>query len=94
MKSDENKEIKKVAIISGAGASYWRKAKKSGAQVLITGDIKYHEAMDAREENFNLIDIGHFESEWIFSNLLENLIKKEFEIDITIFNDGPVFEKM
>lgn len=94
VKSDENKEIKKVAIISGAGASYWRKAKKSGAQVLITGDIKYHEAMDAREENFNLIDIGHFESEWIFSNLLENLIKKEFEIDITIFNDGPVFEKM
>ena len=94
VKSGKDIEIKKVAIVSGAGASYWRKAKKLGAQVLITGDIKYHEAIDAREENFNLIDIGHFESEWIFSNLLEGLIKKEFEIDITIFNDGPVFEKM
>ncbi|MDX8335269.1 MULTISPECIES: Nif3-like dinuclear metal center hexameric protein [Cetobacterium] len=94
VKSNEEKEIKKVALISGAGASYWRKAKKLGAQVLITGDVKYHEAMDAKEENFSLIDIGHFESEWIFSNLLEDLIKKEFEIDIKIFNDGPVFEKM
>ncbi|MCQ8211252.1 Nif3-like dinuclear metal center hexameric protein [Cetobacterium somerae] len=94
VKSDDDKEIKKVAIVTGAGVSYWRKAKKLGAQVLITGDIKYHEAMDAREENFNLIDIGHFESEWIFSNLLENLIRKEFEITITIYNDGPVFEKM
>ena len=50
--------------------------------------------MDAREENFTLIDIGHFESEWIFSNLLESLLKKEFEIEISIYNDGPIFQKM
>lgn len=90
----EEREIKKISLVSGAGASYWRKAKKLGAQVLITGDVKYHEAMDAREENFALIDVGHFESEWIFSNLLENLLKKEFEINISIYNDGPIFEKM
>lgn len=90
----EEREIKKISLVSGAGASYWRKAKKLGAQVLITGDVKYHEAMDAREENFALIDVGHFESEWIFSNLLENLLKKEFEINVSIYNDGPVFEKM
>lgn len=94
VRSKEEREIKKIALVSGAGASYWRKAKKLGAQVLITGDIKYHEAMDAREENFTLIDIGHFESEWIFSNLLESLLKKEFEIEISIYNDGPIFQKM
>lgn len=94
VRSKEEREIKKISLVSGAGASYWRKAKKLGAQVLITGDIKYHEAMDAREENFTLIDIGHFESEWIFSNLLESLLKKEFEIEISIYNDGPVFQKM
>ncbi|MGL5970825.1 MAG: Nif3-like dinuclear metal center hexameric protein [Cetobacterium sp.] len=94
VKGKELKEIKKVALVSGSGASYWRKAKKMGAQVLITGDVKYHEAMDAREENFTLIDIGHFESEWIFSNLIEELIKKEFEVDIAIFNDGPIFQKI
>ena len=94
VRAKEERGIKKIALVSGAGASYWRKAKKLGAQVLITGDVKYHEAVDAKEENFNLIDIGHFESEWIFSNLLENLLKKEFEISISTYNDGPVFEKM
>ena len=38
--------IKKVAIVNGAGSSYWRKAKKMGADLLITGDVKYHEALD------------------------------------------------
>ncbi|MGL4999767.1 MAG: Nif3-like dinuclear metal center hexameric protein [Cetobacterium sp.] len=94
VKAKEIKDIKKVALVSGSGASYWRKAKKAGATVLITGDVKYHEAMDAREENFTIIDIGHFESEHIFSNLIEELLKKEFEINITTFNDGPVFEKI
>ncbi|MGL5426359.1 MAG: Nif3-like dinuclear metal center hexameric protein [Cetobacterium sp.] len=94
VKANEIKGIKKIALVSGSGASYWRKAKKLGAGVLITGDVKYHEAMDAKEENFSLIDIGHFESEWVFSNLLEDVLTKEFEIETTIFNDGPIFEKM
>ncbi|MGL6025143.1 MAG: Nif3-like dinuclear metal center hexameric protein [Cetobacterium sp.] len=93
VKAKKLKDIKKIALVSGSGASYWRKAKKAGAEVLITGDVKYHEAMDAREENFTIIDIGHFESEHIFSNLISDLLKKEFEISVTTFNDGPVFQK-
>ncbi|MGL4672386.1 Nif3-like dinuclear metal center hexameric protein [Cetobacterium sp.] len=93
VKAKKLKDIKKIALVSGSGASYWRKAKKAGAEVLITGDVKYHEAMDAREENFTIIDIGHFESEHIFSNLISDLLKKEFEISVATFNDGPVFQK-
>ena len=32
-------EVKKIALVSGSGATYWRKAKKSGADILITGEI-------------------------------------------------------
>ncbi|WP_297488710.1 Nif3-like dinuclear metal center hexameric protein [uncultured Cetobacterium sp.] len=90
--SKENLLIKKVALISGSGASYWRKAKKLGADILITGDVKYHEALDAKEENFSLIDIGHFESEQMFGKILENILKENFDIEINYFNDGPIFQ--
>lgn len=66
--------IKKCAIVTGAGASLIKKIK---ADCLITGDIKYHEALEAREIGLNLIDIGHFESERFFAKALESDLKKK-----------------
>lgn len=33
---------------------------QSGADVLVTGDLKYHTALDAREAGLCIIDAGHF----------------------------------
>lgn len=88
---DEDKKIKKVALINGSGMSYWMKAKKMGADVLITGDVGYHEALDAKENNLELIDMGHFESERCFEKLLKTYFEK-MNIDVIIYNDGPVFK--
>lgn len=92
--SDENKVIKKVALINGAGASYWRKAKKIGADILITGDVKYHDALDCLEENFNILDVGHLESEIFFINLLEDILKNEFELEILIKQKSKIFKNI
>lgn len=85
-----DKIIKKVAIITGSGANYWRKAKREGADILITGDVKYHDALDAMEENFNILDVGHFESEWIFSELIKKMLEDNFDIYVTILNGDGV----
>ena len=85
------KIIKKVALINGSGMSYWRKVKSLGADLFITGDIGYHDALDAKEAGINVFDIGHFESE----NCFVELLRKDIEgmgIEIITFNDGPVFE--
>lgn len=89
----ENREkiIKKVALINGSGMSYWRKVKSLGADLFITGDIGYHDALDAKEAEINVFDIGHFESE----NCFVELLRKDIEgmgIEVITFNDGPVFE--
>lgn len=89
----ENREkiIKKVALINGSGMSYWRKVKSLGADLFITGDIGYHDALDAKEAGTNVFDIGHFESE----NCFVELLRKDIEgmgIEVITFNDGPVFE--
>jgi len=62
---DPAARISKVALCSGSGASLLRDAARSGADVLVTGDVKYHEARDAEDLGLALIDAGHFPTEII-----------------------------
>ncbi len=58
-----DQKINRVAVMTGSGGEYFREAKASRAQVLVTGDVKYHSALDALDEGIALIDIGHYASE-------------------------------
>ncbi|WP_410207375.1 Nif3-like dinuclear metal center hexameric protein [Fusobacterium sp.] len=84
------KNIRKIAVVNGSGMSYWRKVKSLGADLFITGDIGYHEALDAKESGMSLIDIGHFESETCFTKLLKKVLE-DLKLEVIIYNDGPVF---
>ncbi|NTW99556.1 MAG: Nif3-like dinuclear metal center hexameric protein [Geobacteraceae bacterium] len=65
---DPAARISKVALCSGSGASLLRDAARSGADLLVTGDVKYHEARDAEDLGMALIDAGHFPTEIIMVN--------------------------
>ena len=60
---DPQKRITRVAVCTGSGGSMIEKVLAAGAEVFITGDMKYHEARLAEESGLALIDIGHFASE-------------------------------
>ncbi|WP_371370673.1 Nif3-like dinuclear metal center hexameric protein [Sporomusa aerivorans] len=55
--------IQKVAVCGGSGASLIKNAITAGADVLVTGDVKYHEAQEAIAAGLNIIDAGHFATE-------------------------------
>lgn len=78
-------EVKKIALVNGAGANYWRKSQFLGCDTLITGDVKYHEALDAIEMGMKIIDIGHYESEKLFMELMEKKLSEKFS-DLIIKN--------
>ncbi len=61
---DPKHSIRQVAVLTGSGGGYYREAKNAGADLFITGDVKYHHALDAREEGIAVIDIGHFAGEF------------------------------
>jgi putative NIF3 family GTP cyclohydrolase 1 type 2 len=67
-----HKEIKTASICTGSGASMLPFLK---TDCLLTGDIKYHEALEAKENKVSLIEIGHYESEVHFGPSL----KKELQ---------------
>lgn len=68
-----NDFIKNVAIVTGSGMSLITEVQ---ADCFLTGDIKYHDAMEAKARGISLIDIRHYESERHFSSLLEGLLSE------------------
>ena len=61
---DAGIKIKKVAVIGGAGADYAKVALAKGADALVTGDVKYHTALEAKFLGISLFDAGHQGTEW------------------------------
>ena len=83
-----NQKIKKIAICSGSGADFINNANSQGADLYITGDVKFHEAQLAEELDLNLIDAGHFETEVIFKELVFDYLKNKFKentLDVEIY---------
>lgn len=77
-------DVQKIAVFSGSFDGNLEAVMKSGADVLVTGDLKYHTALDAREAGLCIIDAGHFSTEKIVLPYLAQLIGETFP-DVEIF---------
>ena len=71
------KTVKKVAVCGGSGSFLLGKAKARGADVFVTGDMKYHQFFEAGGK-IVVMDIGHFESEQFTRELFYDLLMKKF----------------
>ncbi|MBC7472727.1 MAG: Nif3-like dinuclear metal center hexameric protein [Candidatus Sericytochromatia bacterium] len=81
---ESNKMIEKVAICTGSGCDFMKLAKNKGADLYITGDIKYHTAIDAQEIDMALIDASHYSTEIIAIPFLTKYLKNNFHKKIEI----------
>jgi dinuclear metal center YbgI/SA1388 family protein len=52
-----------VALMGGSGASLIARAAAAGASLLITADVRYHEAQAAQAAGLSLLVLDHFDSE-------------------------------
>jgi dinuclear metal center YbgI/SA1388 family protein len=71
--------LKKAALCSGGGSGlkYFKAAKAKGADVYITGDIKFHDAQQALEMGLCLVDATHSATEAIYAPHLADLLNAE-----------------
>ena len=74
---DLNTKIKKVAVVTGAGSDMVSLAKSKNCDVIITGDVKYHEAQDALDMGMTIIDCGHFDTEDIFKDVMKRFLDRK-----------------
>ncbi len=70
--------IKKVAVCGGAGIGLKKKAIQAGVQAFITADIKYHDFF-TENDDFLLVDVGHYESEFPIVEELRSELADAFE---------------
>lgn len=70
-------KIQKVALCGGSGSFLIKDAMKAGADIFMTGDLKYHDYF-IPEDTMLLADIGHYESEQFSKDLIVSLLKKNF----------------
>ena len=73
--------VSKAATVAGSGASaeFFANTLAAGADVYITGDLKYHEALDAAAMGLNIIDATHFATENIVCKSIKNYLEENLE---------------
>lgn len=90
---DLDMRISKVAICTGSGMNFLQSAIGK-ADVFITGDVKFHEAQEARDLGIGIIDVGHYGSENIampsIKLYLDSFaIESNIKIVISNINEDP-----
>lgn len=75
--TDTDKMIKRVAVGGGACSEFIEEAM-TNADCFVTGDLKYHEMLDAFEADFPVISAGHYETENLPFLMLKDKLEKIF----------------
>ncbi len=84
--------VKTVAVCSGSGASFIDLIAGK-VDVYITGDVKYHDAMKARDLGLTVFDMGHFGTERLFYKKLKGLLESAFpQVDFILLPEKSPFE--
>ena len=82
----------KVAVCGGSGEEFIPDAIEKGAQIYVTGDIKYHRFFC--EKNFSILDIGHYDSELEVVKLFAKILSENFPtfaVYISKENNNPIY---
>ncbi|MBR3664663.1 MAG: Nif3-like dinuclear metal center hexameric protein [Desulfovibrio sp.] len=84
-------KICRVAYCTGSGASLLPLAKSAGADIYISGDIKYHAALDA---DIFIVDVGHHSLEEEMMHRFSQLLGKSLRIQVTFVPSQSPFRPM
>ena len=60
------KTVRRIAVVAGSGSEFAGAAREAGADLFVTGDLKYHQALEAAGGEMPVADVGHGSAEkWI-----------------------------
>jgi dinuclear metal center YbgI/SA1388 family protein len=79
--------VRRVAICGGSGASLIKAAREAGADILLTGDLKYHD-FTSHGYAMLLADIGHYESELCTKRIFSRIIRQALPDCVTYFAES------
>jgi putative NIF3 family GTP cyclohydrolase 1 type 2 len=92
MVGNASDKVRRVAVVSGSPGNMLRDISSSVADVVVTGEVSYHLAAEARQRGQRLILLGHAASEKVFARHLAPLLLNHLEviesgIQVHVFED-------
>lgn len=81
-------EVRRVAIVSGAGADQIGEARELGADTFVTGETSHADFWAAADHEINVIYAGHYATETVGVNALGSHLSERFGLD-TKFLEFP-----
>ena len=72
------KTVKSVAFCAGAGGSEIPRVNELGYELFITGEVKFHEAFEAKDTV--VFAVGHYDSEKYVGEIFKRILGEKFEI--------------
>lgn len=89
--ANAGQKVKRVALLGGEGGDDIAAANASGADTYVSGRLGYHAMTDAPECGMNLIEAGHFYTEFPVCEKLRELVKQaDADIECEIFFSNKI----
>lgn len=87
---DSQKQISRVAVCGGSADGEWQAAQDAGADVLVTGEVRQHIALEASESGFCIVAAGHYATEHpSCERLCKTLSQRHPEIEWKLATPDP-----
>ena len=88
---DQDRLIRRVAVVPGAGGDMVGTVAEASAEVLLTGELKHHEVLEAHGRGLAVIAAGHLASERPVLALLKHHLEQMLpELTISIAKEKPL----
>ncbi len=81
--------IQKIALCAGSGGGLVKELNSTDIDLYITGDVKYHEVLEASD--LLVFDIGHYDSEKFVVEIFRNVIST-LDVEIVVANEKNIWK--
>ncbi|MEN6401443.1 MAG: Nif3-like dinuclear metal center hexameric protein [Armatimonadia bacterium] len=88
---DLGRMVRRIAVVPGAGGDMGGTVAEASAEVLLTGELKHHEALEARGRGLAVIAVGHLATERPVLALLRHHLEQMLPgLRISIAEEKPL----
>ncbi len=89
---DRHRPVRRVALCTGSGMDFLMDAVHQGADVYLSGDIRFHESQKALDAGICLIDVTHYASEVLIVPVIAAYLEKQGVPAVISQANGQVFD--
>lgn len=83
------RDVKRVAMLGGAGKDFVLPAKIAGADAIVTGEVSYNAALDFAESGIAVIEAGHYYTEFPACYRLAELVRDIAGAETDVYTAEP-----